>query len=284
MRFFQRYSTALDELIESRSPDQLTPSESQGLWTLDLHRLGVRCSARVPHTLPNRSVMWDAQLDLFKAKLELAERILGVSPRPLSLSLDSEPRPLPERVDSVAQQSVAAPLTLSKSPSKSVTLPPLSSISRASYCPDLNVLPPIFAVIHRCRDPILRRRAIHILQVSNCQEGFHDSLLIAIVGERVLEIEEPHPGIVSAAEIPAEARLDAIYVRLREGTSLSKDGAIVEFRRPRAGGKPEPSKSGLSTMIADDDALWQDIYGSKDDARSITWLERIKWSREGILT
>ncbi|KAK5735103.1 hypothetical protein LTR17_008439 [Elasticomyces elasticus] len=52
------------------------------------------------------------------------------------------------------------------------------------------VLPALYLIVHRCRDPAIRRRAISILYNSNRREGLFFSRVLCLSGEAYLEIEE----------------------------------------------------------------------------------------------
>ena len=67
----------------------------------------------------------------------------------------------------------------------------LSPISkRPSFTLDTEVIMPLASVIIKCRDRQVRRKAIALLRSTHRQEGVWNSLLIARVTERVMEIEE----------------------------------------------------------------------------------------------
>ncbi len=82
------------------------------------------------------------------------------------------------------------------------------------FCLDMNIVAPLYAVAHRCRDPAVRRKAISLLYNSPRQEGIWDSILTARVAERLMGIEEEGLGIVTcAADIPDWARITDVNVK-----------------------------------------------------------------------
>lgn len=55
---------------------------------------------------------------------------------------------------------------------------------------DVEMIGPIHWISLKCRDPVLRRRAVAVLRTTRRREGVWDSLLYAALAERVIEIEE----------------------------------------------------------------------------------------------
>ncbi|KAL8998895.1 MAG: hypothetical protein Q9169_002114 [Polycauliona sp. 2 TL-2023] len=78
---------------------------------------------------------------------------------------------------------------------------------------DHSIIGPLFSVGHKCRDPILRRKAISMLYSTPRQEGVWDSVLTARVCERIMKLEEEGLGEVTcAADIPNWRRVSDIDV------------------------------------------------------------------------
>lgn len=59
-----------------------------------------------------------------------------------------------------------------------------------SFSLDFGIIGPLGILTTRCREPSLRRKAIHLLRIYNRQEGMWHSSLTAKVAERLVEIEE----------------------------------------------------------------------------------------------
>ena len=79
---------------------------------------------------------------------------------------------------------------------------------------DVSTVAPLYTVVHRCRDPKLRRRAIALLYSTRRQEGLWGSIVTARVCERIMFIEEAGLGEVkSSADIPHRARVKEVDVR-----------------------------------------------------------------------
>ncbi|KAL8827465.1 MAG: hypothetical protein Q9170_007005 [Blastenia crenularia] len=78
---------------------------------------------------------------------------------------------------------------------------------------DHTLVGPLFVVVHRCRDPHLRRRALALLYKVPRQEGIWNSVLTARVAERIIDIEEEGCGEVTCcADVPDWKRISDIEV------------------------------------------------------------------------
>lgn len=76
---------------------------------------------------------------------------------------------------------------------------------------DMGIVGPLYEVASRCRDPVLRRKAISLLKSRCMQEGVWNSILTAKVAERLVEIEEEGLGEVkSCHDVPDSARLSYV--------------------------------------------------------------------------
>ena len=76
---------------------------------------------------------------------------------------------------------------------------------------DQNIVTPLFSIAHRCRDPIIRRRAIALLYSAPRQEGLWHSIITARVAEKIMMIEEAGLGEVKrSADVPDESRISEI--------------------------------------------------------------------------
>lgn len=85
---------------------------------------------------------------------------------------------------------------------------------KVEYSLDMWLVGPVYAVAHKYRDPMLRRRAIAILKNANRQEGIWDSAIAAKVAERIVAIEEGAVGTVSSfRDVPDWARIHGLDVK-----------------------------------------------------------------------
>lgn len=89
------------------------------------------------------------------------------------------------------------------------------STSTAYFHLDLGFSSVLVAVIARCRDPFIRRRAIAVMLTNRVQEGAFNGSQSARVAAKVMELEEARSGDVRcSSDIPEEARVRTIRVQL----------------------------------------------------------------------
>jgi hypothetical protein len=88
---------------------------------------------------------------------------------------------------------------------------------------DSGVVPPLFQVATKCRDPHVRRRAIALLRSAGRQEGVWNGPVVARVCQRVMEIEEEGLGEVrDCKDVPDWARLSGVEPEFNmEGRSVT---------------------------------------------------------------
>ena len=83
-----------------------------------------------------------------------------------------------------------------------------------TYCIDMNIVAPLYAVAHRCRHPVIRRKAIALLYAASRQEGIWESRMTARAAERVIEMEEAGLGTVTRCEdVPNWNRVTDVVVQ-----------------------------------------------------------------------
>ncbi|KAL5630936.1 hypothetical protein BROUX41_000808 [Berkeleyomyces rouxiae] len=76
---------------------------------------------------------------------------------------------------------------------------------KPSFSADLGIVPPLYVVATKCRNPVIRRRAIRLLQSSARREGMWDSQLSARIGDYIAMLEEESdadPRIWDLEEMP----------------------------------------------------------------------------------
>ncbi|KHN95746.1 C6 zinc finger domain protein [Metarhizium album ARSEF 1941] len=113
---------------------------------------------------------------------------------------------------------------------------------KPSFSADLGIVPPLFVVATKCREPRLRRQAIQLLRSSARREGMWDSELAANIGRWVMQIEESYADLslewdesaLPSEPIPEQRRvmvksadfdLKARFVELRVGTRAVHEGS-----------------------------------------------------------
>ena len=73
---------------------------------------------------------------------------------------------------------------------------------KPSFSADMGIVPPLFVVATKCRDPLIRRQAIQLLRSSPRREAMWDSELAAHIGSWILGVEEE--GIRCQPSFPSE--------------------------------------------------------------------------------
>ena len=100
---------------------------------------------------------------------------------------------------------------------------------------DSQLIAPLYAVVHKCRDPSVRREAVHLLKSSPMREGVWDGVLAGQVGERIISLEEEGLGLVSSChDVPDWARVKAVNVDFDMEGRLGK----IKYKRQREPNDP----------------------------------------------
>lgn len=98
---------------------------------------------------------------------------------------------------------------------------------------DVNIVGPLFIIAHRCRDPIIRRRAIALLYSTPRQEGLWHSIITARVAEKIMNVEEAGLGEVkSCKDVPEENRISDVDLQF---DMQGRKGYLKFSRRRRTG-------------------------------------------------
>lgn len=92
---------------------------------------------------------------------------------------------------------------------------------------EIGLIAPLYLVVRRCRDPILRRKAIDLMTRGRRQEGLWEAKQTVAIARRTVEIEERG---LQEGQWPSEAaRLQAAHVHSREIGLNGRKGNSVEF-------------------------------------------------------
>ncbi|KAI0525320.1 hypothetical protein F5B22DRAFT_333675 [Xylaria bambusicola] len=91
---------------------------------------------------------------------------------------------------------------------------------KPSFSADLGIVPPLFVVATKCRDPLTRQQAIQLLRTSSRREGMWDSELCARIGSWIAAIEEEDDGIVDLPR-PLSSSTDTSRLSIGSPSSMS---------------------------------------------------------------
>lgn len=89
--------------------------------------------------------------------------------------------------------------------------------SEPSFTLEMVIIPAVYIVGTKCRDPLLRREIISILRRNPRREGMWDSMTASRILEKVMQIEEGEDGadfaagLKGMADIPLERRISEIH-------------------------------------------------------------------------
>ncbi|KAJ5976299.1 hypothetical protein N7481_010006 [Penicillium waksmanii] len=180
LSLLERWSTALDEFLHRRGAS-LSTRERRGAAILQLRKIDCFVALNAQPLVPeleaenSSSYTWDKFCPFFEQMVVLGESINDIYSSP------------------------------SSSPSSSISSYPSSS---KTFSLDFGIIASMFNVAAHCRDPYIRRRAVSVLRSSTVQEGVWNSVAIAAIAAKWVEIEEEGlKGVTSCADIPAAARL-----------------------------------------------------------------------------
>ncbi|KAK5055147.1 hypothetical protein LTR84_012895 [Exophiala bonariae] len=102
---------------------------------------------------------------------------------------------------------------------------------------DIGLIPPMFLTALRCRDPVIRRKAIALLRKGPRQEGVWNSDMVAAVAERVVAIEESGLSMPSerCEDVPASSRVKITEALMHTSTRhvavvLERDVMVHDYR------------------------------------------------------
>ena len=175
-----QWSSALDEFAHQKA-NQLTIKEQLGLTILNIYRLTHTFVLDVERWNYGDQMVWDKHDATFAQIVELAASVVEGS-RHLDSSFSSS---------STTSSRTPSPAS-SPSPPPSYRCNPTTKAQphRLLFSLDMGIVGPLFDVATRCRDPVIRRKAVAILRSACRQEGVFNSYLSAIVAEHVIQIEE----------------------------------------------------------------------------------------------
>ncbi|KAL2799381.1 hypothetical protein BJX66DRAFT_259619 [Aspergillus keveii] len=171
--------------------------------------------------LPPSETVWDNYVAEFTGMLDLAEKIIAISP-PVESSSGSRSPPA-ERISTLSPSPSS--ITPKHEPSPPTTYTPIlprplhTAPSRFSI--SLGIIPALWMIATHSRDSRVRYRAIDLIARSNRREGVWDSSLYSRLARQIARHEERAAGldelaVYTPASIPPEARV-TIDGKLEEG-------------------------------------------------------------------
>lgn len=90
-----------------------------------------------------------------------------------------------------------------------------------TYGFDFNILPPLSITTLKCRDPVVRRRAVALLSANERCEGLWSGTTLARIGQKTMEMEEAGLSeITTCTDIPQNRRVKLISISFNPGLQL----------------------------------------------------------------
>ncbi|KAI9898326.1 hypothetical protein N3K66_006686 [Trichothecium roseum] len=167
-----RWSIAFQPLLAARhDPGKATPQEKAAIAVLKMTQLNGQI---LMSCIFNRTECYfDNFVDAFRQIVELAEEVVR----------DDEAR---ARMETCRYTQATCPHQTWDNEVGAF----VAAHIKPSFAADLGIVPPIWLVATKCREPRIRRRAIKVLHSSARREGMWDSAMAAKIAQWVMEVEE----------------------------------------------------------------------------------------------
>ncbi|KAL7936777.1 hypothetical protein V8C35DRAFT_296438 [Trichoderma chlorosporum] len=168
------WSEAFEPIFQSRLQPGMNLLEKSGIAALKMFQINTNVIFLT--IFCDAEVQFDAFLPHFKAIVSLGWEVVGDDEKRTAI----EPCPDPQR----CKQQHSVPNTALRAGKLT------AHHIKPSFSADLGIVPPLFVVATKCREPTVRREAIRLLRSSARREGMWDSELTANIAQWVMEIEE----------------------------------------------------------------------------------------------
>lgn len=169
----QRWTTAFEPILASRTAPSKSSQEKTGIAVLKMNQ--IMGSVLFMMTFADSEMQFDRFLPDFRKIVDLATEVVGDEERRAAAKRCPDPR-------SCRHHSTQPDIFGGQDYNARHIKP--------SFSADLGVVPPLFVVATKCRDPLTRRQAIQLLRTSSRREGMWDSELAARIGMWITAIEE----------------------------------------------------------------------------------------------
>ena len=170
----QAWSDAYEHILASRTAPNISHQEKAAIAVLKMTQIMSQILFLM--TFSDSEMQFDAFTSWFKAIVDLAAEVVGDEERRAAARRCPDPRfcthPLDPWTEMFGKPEYAA------------------RHIKPSFSADLGIVPPLFVVATKCRDPDVRRQAISLLKSSSRREGMWDSELAARIGIWIAGIEE----------------------------------------------------------------------------------------------
>ncbi|ORY71201.1 uncharacterized protein BCR38DRAFT_331932 [Pseudomassariella vexata] len=179
----EAWSNAFENILTSRTSPGKSSQEKAAISVLKMFQIMGEILFFM--TFSDSELQFDAFLPQFKGIVNLAIEVVGDEERRAAAKRCPDPQFCQHR--SHHQDMFGGEYT--------------ARHIKPSFSADLGIVPPLFVVATKCREPVTRRQAIELLRSSSRREGMWDSELTARIGQWITQIEE-EDGLVEEASGP----------------------------------------------------------------------------------
>ncbi|KAK9777886.1 hypothetical protein SCAR479_05569 [Seiridium cardinale] len=173
----EAWSRAFEYILKSRNTPGKSSQEKAAISVLKMFQIMGQILFLM--TFSESEAQFDSFLPQFKAIVDLAVEVVGDEEREAMAKRCPNPQ--------FCQHQSGHPDIIGGGEWSAKHIKP-------SFSADLGIVPPLFVVATKCRDPTIRRQAIQLLMSSSRREGMWDSELIARIGMWIMAIEEEDGG------------------------------------------------------------------------------------------
>lgn len=201
-RFFESWELAFSDMLARERPN-MSANDRKAAMILKAHHIVGEILSNVD--LAEGELGWDAFHGKFEAIVDLAAAVLEDTARSDASIIEAR-----WKQSGVFISSTSATLSFS-----------------------LGIVDPLYEVVARCRDPMLRRRALDLLATHPRQECIWSSWSAWKVGKFLIHLEEEGSGKppTQPSDIPAERRVSEAWLDFKEKTG----DADADGKRPKIG-------------------------------------------------
>ncbi|KAH8891327.1 hypothetical protein GQ53DRAFT_153580 [Thozetella sp. PMI_491] len=184
----EAWSDAFDHILASRNLPGVTSQEKTAIAALKMGQ--IMSQVLFLMTFSDSEAVFDNFTPQFKAIIDLALEVVGDEERRAAAKRCPDPQFCEHRYghapDIFGGHEYAA------------------HHIKASFSADLGIVPPLYVVATKCRNPVIRRQAIQLLRSSSRREGMWDSELAARIGMWIAEIEEEEDPLLTPGQSPVQ--------------------------------------------------------------------------------
>lgn len=168
------WAKAFEPIFQSRLQPGINLLEKSGITVLKMFQINTNVIFLT--IFCDAEIQFDGFLSHFKAIVDLGWEVVGDDEKRAATELCPDPRRYKQQHDIQEAAFKAGKYTTHN--------------IKPSFSADLGIVPPLFVVATKCRDPTVRREAIQLLRSSARREGMWDSEMTANIARWIMEIEE----------------------------------------------------------------------------------------------